>query len=112
MDEQTVRNQAEAFGQALVDGDVDRAIGHLSTELRRNPGEVIALLPLPVSEVTIESIERSGAGENVQLRLVGETEESSLVTRWKDRDGQPTIIEVSHATPRPAEPVDVEAPIE
>ena len=96
MDEQTVRAQAEAFGQALVDGDIDRAIGHFSQELRRNTGEVIALLPLPLSEVAIESIDRSGSGENVVLRLVGESEEASLLTRWKERDGEPTIIEVSH----------------
>ena len=96
MDEQTVRAQAEAFGRALVDGDIGRAIGDLSAELQRNPGEVIALLPLPVSDVAVESVEHSGTGENVVLRLVGENDESSILTRWKDRGGQPTIIEVSH----------------
>ena len=65
MNEQTVRAQAEAFGQALVDGDIDRAIGHFSQELRRNTGEVIALLPLPVSDVAVESVAHSGSGENV-----------------------------------------------
>jgi hypothetical protein len=104
MDEQTVRAQAEAFGQALVDGDIDRAIGDLSPELRRNPCEVIALLPLPVTEVTVESIEHSGSGENVVLRLVGENDVSSIVTRWKDRGGQPKIIEVSHVAAPPASP--------
>ena len=101
MDEQTVRAQAEAFGQALVDGDIDRAIGHLSEQLRRNPGEVIALLPLPVSDVGVESVEHSGSGENVVLRLAGENDEASILTRWKDRDGQPTIIEVSHLSSTP-----------
>jgi len=101
MDEQTVRAQAAVFGQALIDGDIDRAIGHLSQQLRRNPGEVIALLPLPVSEVEVESVEHSGSGENVVLRLVAENEEASILTRWKDRDGQPTIIEVSHLSSTP-----------
>ena len=105
MDEQAVRAQAESFGRALVDGDIDRAIGDLSPELRRNPGEVIALLPLPVSEATVESIEHSGKGENVVLRLVGESDESAILTRWKDRDGQPTIIELSHL--KAPEPVAV-----
>ena len=113
MDEQTVRAQAEAFGQALVDGDVGRAIGHLSEQLRRNPGEVVALLPLPVSDVAIESVEHSGSGENVVLLLGGEGEASSILTRWKDRDGQPTIIEVSHLSSTPLaadENVNDEAP--
>jgi hypothetical protein len=96
MDEQAVRMAAEAFGQALVAGDVDRAIGQFSPELKRNIGEVIALLPLPANEATVESIEHSGSGENVVLRLGGDNGETSLLTRWKERDGQPTIIELSH----------------
>ena len=30
------------------------------------------------------------------LHLVGETDETRLETRWKERDGRPTIVEVSH----------------
>ena len=105
MDEQTVRAQADAFGAALVAGDVEKAIDSLSAELRRNVGEVVALLPLPASESSIESFEHSGSGDNVVLRLVGESDETSLLTRWKDRDGKPTIIELSHlsTTAQPAE---------
>ncbi len=30
------------------------------------------------------------------LRLVGETDEVQVQTRWKDRDGRPTLVEASH----------------
>ena len=30
------------------------------------------------------------------IRLVGDSEEARVQTRWKDRDGRPTIIEASH----------------
>ena len=30
------------------------------------------------------------------LRLVGETDEVTIQTRWKDRDGAPTVVEASH----------------
>jgi hypothetical protein len=53
---------------------------------------------LPASEATIESIEHSGSGDNVVLRIVGESEEVLIQTRWKDRDGRPTVIEASHLT--------------
>jgi hypothetical protein len=96
VDEQAVREHAEAFGEALVAGDVDRAIGSLSDELRRNVGEVIALLPLPASSATVESVDHGGAAWVVVLRLVGESEEVQIQTRWKERDGSPTIIEASH----------------
>jgi hypothetical protein len=81
---------------ALVAGDVDRAIESFSPELRQNLGEVLALLPLPASEAALESVERGGAGYNVVLRLAGEVDEVLIQTRWKDRDGRPTIVEASH----------------
>ena len=96
MDEQDVRDRAEAVCTALVAGDVDSAIGAFSDELRRNLGEVLALFPLPATEATIESVEHSGSGFTVVLRLVGENDDVMLQTRWKERDGQATLIEVSH----------------
>ena len=112
MDEQAVRERAEAFGEALVAGDVDRAIGDFSPELRRNLGEVISLLPLPATESVVESIEHSGSGENVVLRLTGESDETSILTRWKARDGRPTIIELSHLSSSVLAPADGEgAPV-
>src|SRR5688572_29071779 len=72
------------------------ATAHMSPELQRNLGEVLALLPLPSNESTVESVEKSGPGYNVVLRLAGETDEVELQTRWKDRDGEPTLVEASH----------------
>jgi hypothetical protein len=94
--EDEVREHALAFGDALVAGEVDRAIQDLSDELRRNLGEVLALLPLPAKEASVESIDHSGSGYNVVLRLVGQTTEDQIQTRWKDRDGKPRIVEASH----------------
>jgi hypothetical protein len=97
MEEQDVRERAEALCAAVVAGDIDRVIEDFSKELRQNLGEVLALLPLPSTEATVDSIERGGgSGYTVVLRLVGETEEVLIQTRWKDRDGRPTIIEASH----------------
>ena len=96
MDDAAVRERAQAFCDALVAGDIDRAIKDLSPELHRNLGEVLALLPLPASEGTVESVEHGGSGFNVVVRLVGEHAEDLIQTRWKDRDGRPTIVEASH----------------
>jgi hypothetical protein len=96
MDEPLVRERAEAICEALVAGDVERALGELSDELRRNAGEVLSMLPLPATEATIESVELGGSGFNVVLRLVSETDEDLVRTRWKDRDGEAKVVEVSH----------------
>ena len=96
MDEEDVRERSQALCDALVAGDVDRATADFSAELRHNLGEVIALLPLPSSEASIVSVDHSGAGYNVVIRLVGDAEEVMIETRWKERDDRPTIVEVSH----------------
>jgi hypothetical protein len=96
MEEPQVRERAEAMCAALVAGDVGQATEAFSKELRQNLGEVVALLPLPATEATVDSIERGSSGCVVVLRLVGETEEVLLQTRWKERDDQPTLIELSH----------------
>jgi hypothetical protein len=96
MDEQAVREHARALCAALVAGDIDRAIEDFSKELRQNLGEVLALLPLPSNEATVESVDHGGSGYNVVIRLVGENEEALIQTRWKDRDGRPTVVEASH----------------
>ena len=97
MEEQDVRERAEALCAALVAGDIERATEDFSQELRRNLGEVLALLPLPSNEATVESIDRGGGSSYaVVLRLLGETDEVLIQTRWKERDGRMTMIEASH----------------
>ena len=97
MDETQVRERAEAVCAALVAGDIGKATEDFSQELRQNLGEVVALLPLPATEGSVESIDRGGGSSyTVVLKLVGETEEVLLQSRWKERDDRPTLIELSH----------------
>ena len=106
MDAQVVREHAEAYCAALVEGDMSRAGEAMSRELQANLGQLVAILPLPLTEATVQSVEVGGSGYVLMLRLVGEGGEIGLQTRWKDRDGHPTLVEASHA----AEPNVQEAP--
>jgi hypothetical protein len=107
MDAQDVREHAESYCAALLDGDMTRAAEQLSRELRSNLGPLVAILPLPLTEATVESVEVGGSGYVAMLRLVGESGEIELQTRWKDRDGRPTLVEASHV----AAPVAPEEPV-
>jgi hypothetical protein len=98
MDEDAVREHAQTMCDALVAGDIDRATTDFSPELRKHLGEVLSLLPLPSTEATVHSVNRGGSGFDVVLRLVGETEEVMIETRWKDRGGRPTVVEASHVS--------------
>ena len=106
MDAQVVREHAESYCAALVEGDMSRAGEAMSRELQANLGQLVAILPLPLTEATVESVEVGGSGYVVMLRLVGEGGEIGLQTRWKDRDGHPTLVEASHV----AEPIAQDAP--
>jgi hypothetical protein len=112
MDVEAVRDHARAFSEALVSGDVGRATEDFSKELRQKLGEVLALFPLPATEASIESVEHGGSGYNVVVRLVGETDETRVQTRWKDRDGRPTIVEASNLTEASAESAPETPPTE
>ena len=101
MDAQAVRQHAESYCAALLEGDMAHAGEAMSRELQANLGQLVAILPLPLAEATVESVEVGGSGYVVMLRLVGESGPVELQTRWKDRDGRPTLVEASHV----AEPV-------
>jgi hypothetical protein len=108
VDEQAVRDRAQAVCDALAAGDIDRATEDFSPELQRNLGEVLGLMPLPASTVDIDSVARGGSGYNVVIRLVGDTDEVLIQTRWKDRDGQPLMVEASHLASSLTAPVEAE----
>lgn len=109
MTEQAVRDHAKAFCDALLAGDIGQAADELSSQLRSNMGPIVAMLPLPLTEADIESVETTGTGYRAVLRLAGDGGTMQLETRWKDRDGRPTIVEASrvHEEP-PGEPLPAE----
>jgi hypothetical protein len=104
MDVQTVRQHADAYCEALMAGDIGRASEEFSQQLRQNIGEVVSQLPLPLTEAAVESVEVAGSGYIAVLHLTGETDDIRIETRWKDRDGRPTLVEASHVIERTAAP--------
>ena len=104
MDEQAVREHAQAHLDALLAGDIGQAVQEMSSQLRSNLGPIVAMLPMPLTEGSIESIEMTKTGFLTVLHLVGPGGDIRLETRWKDRDGRPTIVEVSHRPEAVVEP--------
>jgi hypothetical protein len=86
-------------------GDIGKAAEEMSQELRSSVGPIVAMLPMPMTEASIESIESTPTGYKAVLHLVGEGDILRLETRWKDRDGRPTIVEASCVHEEPAQPV-------
>ena len=105
MTEEGVRERAAAICRSLVAGDVGQVVAALSDELQRNPGEVVAMLPLPAVEATVARLEGTGGGAAFVaiLDVTSETEHLELQTRWRDRNGEQRIVEVSHVSRRARE---------
>jgi hypothetical protein len=105
MTEEEVRERTAAICAALIAGDVGQVVEALSDELKRNPGEVVAMLPLPAVAAEVTRLEGSGGGAAyvALLEVTSETEHLELQLRWKDRDGEPRIVEVSHVSRRARE---------
>ena len=101
MDAEEVRQHAQAYCDALLAGNVDRAIEELSKELHQHIGEIVSQIPLPLSEAQVESVEAGAHSFVANLRLVGAGGTVKVQTRWKDRDGKPTIVEASHLVEAP-----------
>jgi hypothetical protein len=104
MDEELVRQHAQAYCDALLAGNVDQAVEELSKELHQHIGEIVSQVPLPLTEAVVESVETGGHSYVANLRLVGEGGTVKVLTRWKDRDGRPTMVEASHVVEKPAAP--------
>lgn len=104
MEEQDVRAHADAFCAALLAGDIGKAADELSKELHANLGPLVAMLPMPLTSAEVESAERTASGMRLVLHLKGETDETRLETRWKERDDRPVIVEVSHLAATPVAP--------
>jgi hypothetical protein len=107
MDADLVRQHTDAHCAALLAGDVERATEHFSDQLRANLGTIVSQWPLPLTAATVESVDAGGSGYVCVVRLVGEGQTVRQQMRWKDRDGTPTVVEVSHVVdqvaPAPAE---------
>ncbi|HEX2193718.1 MAG TPA: hypothetical protein VHK63_02005 [Candidatus Limnocylindria bacterium] len=112
MDVEAVREHAQEHCDALLAGDVGRAAESMSPELQSNLGPVVAMLPLPLTAATIESVEMAGTAYRAVLHLVGEDGSVRLETRWKERNGRPTIVEASHLSNAPSATPEADAEVD
>ena len=86
MDEQAVRERAQALCDALVAGDIGMATQDFQQGARQNLGEVLSLLPLPSNQATVDwSNTAAPATTSSSGSVGGPTRFSMIQTRWKDR---------------------------
>ena len=94
MEESSVREHAEAHGQALVDGDLRKAGSDLTPEMQAVAGDVMAHFPRKVATAEVVSVETGGEEAVVRARYAGDDTEVTVESRWAERDGRPKIVDM------------------
>jgi hypothetical protein len=94
MDEKTVREAAQAHGDAVVRGDLKAAGGDLTREAVGAAQEVMGGLPQPVQHAECFEVAEQDGAFVAQIRYRGEDDERVVESRWEDRDGTPKIIDL------------------
>jgi hypothetical protein len=96
MDESVVREHAEAHGQAIVDGDTNRAGSDLTRAGMEAVGPVMKAMPQPVTKAEVQSVESKGDSVEVLIRYTGTGDETLNVRSvWVDEGGRPKISDLS-----------------
>jgi hypothetical protein len=96
MDEAKARSHIEAHADAVARGDMDAVIADFAEELRPQVPELAPqLLPLPVTEAEVVSIETGDEETVARIRYTGESgQQATLRSVWREIDGRPLIVNV------------------
>jgi hypothetical protein len=93
MDESTVKQHAEAHGNAVVAGDLRTAGSDLTPEVSSQAQDVMGKLPRPTTGAEVLKVESSG-DDAVQAHILykGPDAETTVISTWAERDGRPKIV--------------------
>lgn len=91
MDENSVREHAEAHAQAVVQGDLGKAAGDLTTEVQQSAAAVMKQLPRPVTGASVEQVTAEGDEFVAHIRYSGEDASVTVASGWAEQSGRPMI---------------------
>ena len=91
MDENTVREHAQAHADAVVQGDLGRASGDLTDEAKQQAPAVMKQLPRPTMSASVEAVTADGDEFVARIRYSGESDATSVNSRWAEQSGRPMI---------------------
>ncbi|CAN5531537.1 hypothetical protein BH24ACT26_BH24ACT26_09460 [soil metagenome] len=93
MEAATVREHAQAHGEAVATGDLRRASADLADDAKAEAGAVMGRLPKPVRGAELVDVEASGGDDCVaRIRYTGDGDDVTVETRWREQDGRPKIV--------------------
>ena len=95
MDENAVRQQAEAHGNAVVAGDLRSAGSDLTPAVADKAPGVMGKLPRPTTGAEVLKVEMQGDQAVVHILYKGDDAETTVISTWADEDGRPKIVDLA-----------------
>lgn len=94
MDENTIRERAQAHGQATVAGDLKTAGRDLDKSAYEAAGEVMKKLPEDLTGCEVTSIQDTGDRASVTIRYTGSGKSTEVESTWAEREGEAKIVDL------------------
>ncbi len=92
MDEERVREAAEAHARATVARDFETAGSFLGEEARASAGDVMKAMPRPLTAAEVLDVEATEDAAACRIRYSGGEQATTVLSRWRDVGGRPTIV--------------------
>ena len=91
MDENSIRQHAEAHANAVRAGDLGRAASDLTDEAKQNAPSVMKALPRPITSVSVEDVRAQGDAYVARILYQGDESKATVASRWVEEAGRPMI---------------------
>ena len=93
MDESTIRQRAQAHGEATVAGDLKKAGSDLDPGAYGAAGEVMKQMPADLSSCEVASVTQDGGAWVAAITYTGASS-ATVESRWEERDGTAKIVDL------------------
>ena len=92
MDEATVKDHVQKHADAVVQGDFDAVTADFTEEMRPQVPQIAQVLPQPVTEAEVLSVEVGDPVSVAQIKYTGDSGSVTIRSEWQDEDGRPRIV--------------------
>ena len=91
MDENSIREHAQAHANAVRDGDLGKAASDLTDEAKQNAPTVMKALPRPITHASVEDVTAQGDAYVARILYEGDNSKATVASRWVEEAGRPMI---------------------
>jgi hypothetical protein len=97
MDDAAMRDHVQKHAESVVRGDMDALAADFSDELRPQLPQLAQLLPQPVTEAEVLSVDVGDPLSVAMIRYSGSSGALTIRSNWQEEGGRQVIVHVEPA---------------